>query len=59
MVRLHEQKYITYFSRKFRFAISPVMGLQEISILRELSDISSPHYMIDICTLTPCSLAHD
>jgi len=71
------------------------MGLQEISILRELSDISSPSNMIDIenvllgispvsiCswptfrnpvsvpsskagsrlidifTLTPCSLAHD
>jgi len=59
MVRLPEQKYRTYFSRKFSFAISLVMGLQEISILRELSDISSPDYMIDIFTLIPCSLAHD
>jgi hypothetical protein len=60
MVGLPEEKYRTYyFSRKFSFSISLIMVLQEISILRELSDISSPHYMIDIFTLTPCSLAHD
>jgi hypothetical protein len=59
MVRLPEQKYRTYFSHKFSFAISLVVCLQEILIVRELSDISSPNYMIDIFTLTPCSLAHD
>ena len=38
------------FSSKFSFPFSLVMGLQEISILRELSDISTPRYMIDIFT---------
>jgi hypothetical protein len=59
MVRLPEQRYRTYFSRKYFFAFSLVMSLQEISGLRELSDNSSPNYMIDIFTLTPFSLAHD